>query len=153
MQRIAVGPAFMKQSILLVSFLLAGMVSYAQTSSSSGPSGKVKVADKIGPTATVLSFESSLVTGNLSLIKTLVKGETKEFAPVYHLSKSNDASFNNRQPIQISLSRQSFDSVFSKTNAELAGKWNQLNKYVENNKIVLSEERGWVAVISYFNSL
>lgn len=149
MQRIAVGTAFMKQSILLVSFLLAGMVSHGQTSSS----GKVKPVDKIGPTATVISFESSLVTGNLSLIKTFIKGGTTEFVSVYHLSKSNDASFNNRQPVQISLSRQSFDSVFTKTNAELAGKWNQLNKYVENNKIVLSEERGWVAVISYFNSL
>lgn len=153
MQRIAVGPAFIKQPIMLVSFLLAGMVSYAQTGSSTGSSGKVKTVDKIGPTATVTSFESSLVTGNLSLIKIFVQGETKEFVPVYNLSKSNDPTFNNRQPVQISLSRQSFDSVFTKTNAELSGKWNLLNKYVENNKIVLSEEKGWVAVISYFNSL
>ncbi len=140
-----------KQVFILAGFLLMGSFSFAQKKTTSAPTTPVKAT--VSANATTNSFESTLVAGNLNFIKTFQQGDGKDFVALYSLAKTNDASFNNRKPIQISLSRQSFDSVFTKTNSELAGKWNQLNKYIESNKVLLSDEKGWINVISYFNSL
>jgi hypothetical protein len=140
----------MKSLLILGSFLLAGIFTYAQKKTTTGA---VKTAPKTVITATPTSFESSLVNGTLSFIKTFQQGDGKDFVAVYSLSKSNDASFNNRKPIQISLSRQSFDSVFTKTTSDLAAKWALMNKYIESNKVSLTNEKGWIDVIGYFNAL
>lgn len=129
---------------------MVGFFSFAQKKTTSTPATVTK-APTVNATAT--SFESTLVAGNLSFIKTFQQGDGKGFVAVYSLAKTTDASFNNRKPIQISLSRQSFDSVFTKTSSDMAAKWNQLNKYIESNKILLSDEKGWMNVINYFNSL
>jgi hypothetical protein len=141
----------MRRFIILLSFLFAGIFSYAQKKTTSTPVAPAKAV--VSATATTTSFESTLVAGNLSFIKTFQQGDGKGFVAHYSLAKTDDASFNNRKPIQISLSRQSFDSVFTKTSSDLAGKWNQVNKYIESNKILLSDEKGWMNVINYFNSL
>ena len=139
----------MRQVFILISFLFIGFFSFAQKKTASAP----VLPPRTVSIATATSFESTLVTGNLSFIKTFQQGDGKDFVAVYSVAKTNDASFNNRKPIQVSLSRQSFDSVFTKTSSDLAAKWNQLNKYVESNKISLSDEKGWMNVINYFNSL
>ncbi len=139
-----------KQLFILAGFLLTGVFCLAQKKTNTTPPASPA---RSTVNATTNSFESTLVTGNLNFIKTFQPGDGKDFVAVYSLAKTDDASFNNRKPIQISLSRQSFDSVFTKTSSDLAAKWNQLNKYIESNKILLSEEKGWMNVISYFNGL
>ncbi len=99
------------------------------------------------------SFETSLATGTLSLNKVIEKGDGQSFVTSYTLSKSGDASFNNGKPLKIQLNKQSFDQAFPKTSSEAAAKWNSLNKYVTNRKISLTDEKGWIAAVNYYNSL
>ncbi|HEY1019674.1 MAG TPA: hypothetical protein VGE25_11775 [Sediminibacterium sp.] len=113
---------------------------------------KTTAAPKTIATATPSSFEASLVQGTLTLNKELKQGDGKDFIAVYTLLK-NDAGFNGRKPIQISLSRQSFDSVFTKTTADLAAKWPTLNKHIEENKLSLTTENDWISLINLFNNL
>ncbi len=138
----------MKHLFILVSLLFAGIFSFAQNKNNATTASVMKPSTE----AIATSFEAELVSGSLSFIKTFKKGNGKEFIPVYSLSK-NDVYFNGRKPIPISLSKQSFDSVFTKTTSDLAGKWATMNKYIESNKISLTEEKGWINVISYFNGL
>lgn len=113
---------------------------------------KPTTAPKTIATATPSSFEASLVLGTLTLNKELKQGEGKDFIAVYTLLK-NDAGFNGRKPIRVSLSRQSFDSVFTRTTADLAAKWPVLNKHIEDNKLTLTTENDWINLISLFNNL
>lgn len=104
-------------------------------------------------TVTPSSFEASLVQGTLTLNKSFKQIDGgKDFVPVYSLQK-NDAGFNNRKPVQISLSRQSFDSVFTKTTSDLASRWPLLNKYIEENRLTLTTENDWISLITWFNGL
>lgn len=113
---------------------------------------KTTVAPKVIATATPSSFEASLVQGILTLNKELKKGDGTDFIAVYTLIK-NDAAFNNRQPIKIALTKQSFDSVFTRTTADLAAKWPLLNKHIEENKLSLTTENDWINLINLFNNL
>lgn len=113
---------------------------------------KTTAAPKTIATATPSSFEASLVQGTLTLNKELKQGDGKDFIAVYTLLK-NDAGFNGRKPVQVSLSRQSFDSVFTKTTADLAAKWPTLNKHIEDNKLSLTTENDWISLINLFNNL
>ncbi len=113
---------------------------------------KTTAAPKTIATATPSSFEASLVQGTLTLNKELKQGDGKDFIAVYTLLK-DDAGFNGRKPIRVSLSRQSFDSVFTRTTADLAAKWPILNKHIEDNKLTLTSENDWINLISLFNNL
>ncbi|TAJ50383.1 MAG: hypothetical protein EPO58_13835 [Chitinophagaceae bacterium] len=113
---------------------------------------KTTAAPKTIATATPSSFETSLVQGTLTLNKELKQGDGKDFVAVYSLIK-NDASFNNRKPIRVALTRQSFDSVFTRTTADLAAKWPTLNKHIEDNKLTLTTENDWISLINLFNNL
>jgi hypothetical protein len=143
--------AVMKKILLLVTVILIGLNVQAQTQKSSHAPAPVTV--KPTPeTATPISFETSLVSGSLTLNKAFRQGESKESVVVYSLSRSNDPLFNNGKSITISLSKKSFDSVFTKTNAELAGRWADMNKYVTDNNISLTNENGWIALIKHYNN-
>lgn len=118
----------------------------------SGYSQTKPAAPKTMSTVTPSSFEASLVQGTLTLNKEFKLGDGKDFIAVYSLLK-NDAGFNNRKPVTISLSRQSFDSVFTKTTADLASKWPVLNRFIEENKLSLTTENEWISIITQFNNL
>lgn len=134
------------------SFLLPAVLSvltltgYAQTKTTA-------TAARNQATVTPSGFETSLVQGTLTLNKSFKQIEGgKDFVPVYSLLK-NDAGFNNRKPVQVSLSRQSFDSVFTKTTSDLATRWPILNKYIEENHLTLTTENDWISIIAWFNGL
>ena len=141
----------MKKILLLVPGIVIGLSVQAQAKKSSNAPAPA-TAKPPQETATPTSFETNLISGNITLSKTFKQGENKEFLVVYSLSKNNDPLFNNRKPITISLSRKSFDSVFTKTNGELAGKWAELNKYVTDHNISLTDENGWITLIRHYNS-
>lgn len=104
-------------------------------------------------TVTPSGFETSLVQGTLTLNKSFKQIDGgKDYVPVYSLQK-NDAGFNNRKPVQVSLSRQSFDSVFTKTTSDLASRWALLNTYIEENRLTLTTENDWITIITWFNGL
>lgn len=139
----------MKKIVLLAAGIVIGLSVQAQPKKSSNAPVNSKPTPE---TVTPVSFETSLVSGTITLTKTFKQGENKEFLVVYSLSKKNDPLFNNRKPISISLSKKSYDSVFTKTNGELAGRWAELNKYVTDNSISLTDENGWIALIKHYNS-
>ncbi len=131
---------------------MAGITANAQAKKTNATTTPA-AAPAVSTTAVFSSFESSLAAGVLSFNKVQSKSDGEGLITYYTLSKTSDASFNNRKPIRIGLSRQSFDSVFTKTSAEMAGKWNKLNKYVTDHNISLTTEKGWIAIVDYYNSL
>lgn len=137
---------------LMRSFLLSAvcciltLTGYAQTKTSS-------TGTKNQTTVTPSGFETSLVQGTLTLNKSFKQIEGgKDFIAIYSLQK-NDAGFNNRKPVQVSLSRQSLDSVFTKTTSDLATRWPLVNRYIEENHLTLTTENDWISIISWFNGL
>ncbi len=141
-------------------FLMAvtGLHVHAQTEGKTGGntikaalpvSKKVEVA-KEGIT---VSFETNLVPGDLTLTKGYQKGDGQAFETIYTLIKLKDVSFNNRKAVKISLSRKSFDSVFTYVSAEASGRRAILDKYITDQKISLNDEQGWIALVKYYNSL
>jgi hypothetical protein len=142
----------MKKTLFLLAILSTGLVTRAQKiplARATPVSKSVEVAKE----GTVTSFETNLVPGRLSLTKAFQKGDGQVFEVAYALVKNNDASFNNRKPVRIALNRKSFDSVFTKVSSEVAGKFNILNKYVQDNSLSLNEEKGWISLVKYYNSL
>lgn len=139
----------MKSFLLVTALVVLTVSGMAQTKPAAT---KTTAAPKTIATATPSSFEASLVQGTLTLNKELKQGDGKDFITVYTLLKK-DAGFNGRKPIRVSLSRQSFDSVFTRTTADLAAKWPLLNKHIEDNKLTLTTENDWISLINLFNNL
>jgi hypothetical protein len=141
----------MKKIVLMVLGGMIGLSVQAQAKKSSNAPAPV-TAKPSADAVTPISFETSLAYGTITLNKIFRQGEGKEFVTIYTLSKKGDASFNNSKPLSISLSRKSFDSVFTHASAELAGKYAALNKYVSDNKISLTDENGWISLIKHYNN-
>ncbi len=143
----------MKPLLITAGFLLAGICVFGQKKAvTATPVAPSTSNVPVSTNGVFASFESSLVSGTISLNKSFKQGDGKDIIVVYSLQK-NDPYFNGRKPIPISLSKQSYDSVFTKTTSDLAGKWAVMNQYITENKIPLSTEKGWIDIITYFNKL
>lgn len=148
--------------------LLAGVAAGAQSKSTTTSTGSSSGGNTIPRAAavptltvakegTVIGYEKVIAPGRLSLSKSFSQNqtanETAAYTTSYFLTLTADNSFNNRKPVKIGLSRKSFDSVFTRGSSDMAAKYPALNNFVTANKIVLSEEDGWVKVINFFNQL
>jgi hypothetical protein len=143
----------MKRIFILLIVAAVGVNANAQTiKTNASTTPPVAAAPAVAREGILTAFESTLVAGQLSLSKVINKGDGQQFETYYTL-RNADKLFNNRKPVRIGLSRQSFDSVFTRGAGEIAGKWNILNKYVTDNNISLNDEKGWISVIKYYNSL
>lgn len=142
----------MKTFTLLFSLLLAGLAANAQPKPNLVRQAEVKSV-KIAKDAVVTGYEATIAAGRLSLAKVITAEEGEPVVQGYTLTLYSDNSFNNRKPVKIGLSRKSFDSVFTRGSAEMVAKYPKLNKYVTDNKLSLSEEKGWISIIEYFNTL
>lgn len=109
----------------------------------------VAVPKNIAPT----SFESQIVNGKLTLIKTVTRdGNGNPQTPSYSVICYDDPKFlNNGKAVDIRLTQLSFESFFSSNNA-LSSKKQDLAKFVQQNNINLTDEKGWIATIKHFNS-
>ncbi|MEO7531424.1 MAG: hypothetical protein ABIS69_08435 [Sediminibacterium sp.] len=148
----------MKKILILLIFISAGLLAAAQNKVNNlvRADAVAKSPTKAVITAkegTVVSYESNLVAGKLSLTRGYQQGEGTAFETIYTLVKHNDPTFNNRKPVRIGISRKSYDSVFTRGSAELAAKYPVLNKYITDSKISLDNEQGWIALINYYNAL
>lgn len=143
----------MKSFFITAGLLFVGLCAFGQKKAvTATPVAPSASNPTVSTNAVFSSFESSLVSGTISLNKSFKQGDGKDIVIVYSLQK-NDPYFNGRKPIPISLSKQSYDSVFTKTTSDLAGKWAVMNQYITEKKISLTTESGWVDVITHFNSL
>ena len=147
----------MKKILFLFLILFTGLFAHAQTDSKTGNTLKaaapVSKKLEVAKEGTIVSFETNLVAGDLSLTKGYQKGDGEIAATFYTLVKSRDLTFNNGKPIKIGLSRKSYDSVFTRVSAEVSAKRPVLDKYISEKKISLDSEKGWVDLVRFYNSL
>lgn len=147
----------MKKTFLLVLVLFIGALAHAQPEKTKGNtikaaapvSKKVEVAKE----GNVISFQTNIAAGDLTLTRGFQKGDGAIFETVYTLVKPYDPTFNNRKPVRIGLSRKSFDSVFTYVSNEMSAKRVILDRFLAEKKISLNDESGWIALVKYYNSL
>ncbi len=146
----------MKKTLFVLLTIFTGLLAHAQTDSKGNTikaaapvSKKVEVAKE----GSVVSFETNLVPGDLTLTKGYLKGDGQIAETFYTLIKSKDPTFNNGKPIKIGLSRKSYDSVFTYVSAEASAKRPILDKYITEQKISLDSEKGWIALVRFYNGL
>lgn len=141
----------MKRNYFLLSFLLFGFVANAQTATTA----KKAEPPLIARTASLISFEATLVSGKLNLFKTLTRDpETSNTSLSYILTGSeNPKNFNSGKPLGIKLSRDFFDGAFMRSSPEIADKFASLTRFVQDKNLSLNDEKGWISLINYYNSL
>ena len=139
------------KTLLYIFFFSA--VSLAASAQSKTNTTKATSNPKPVVNSNINTFESDIVYGKLILTKSTHQVENKELVTTYKLLDRYDQTFNNRNPLMVTLTKQSFDNVFTNTTTDMAAKLPLLNKFIDENKLVLSEEKGWVAVVNYYNSL
>jgi hypothetical protein len=142
----------MKKTIVLVIVLFAGSASFAQLKPGLVRQPEVKSLT-VAKESKMVGYESTIAPGRLSLAKVFTQSDGEPLKTSYTITHLIDKHFNNSKPVKIGLSKKSFDSVFTHGTEEMAAKYPALNKYVADNKIQLDQEKGWVAVINYFNNL
>ena len=140
----------MKILLYIFFFSVVSLIASAQAKTNS-----TKATANLKPVlnSKINTFESDLVYGKLIFTKSTHQDENKELITSYKLFDRNDRTFNTRKPLMVILSKQSFDNVFANTTTDMATKLPILNKFIDENKLVLSEEKGWVTVLNYYNSL
>ncbi|MDE3251994.1 MAG: hypothetical protein KGO92_04250 [Bacteroidota bacterium] len=106
----------------------------------------------VDKTATPIGYSSNLSQGKITFTKTFVPGDGKQFNAVYTLAVNENPSINNGKKETVTLSRNALQDFFS-THPAIADKWNSVNKFITDNKISLTDEKGWVAAIQYFNNM
>ena len=146
----------MRQILILLLFSIIGLFAAAQSkTNSTKPVATTKPNASTKPVinSTINSFETDIAYGKLILTKTTKQEGNADLITTYKVFDRNDRTFNNRTPLMITLTKQSFNNTFSNTTTEMAAKLPLLLKYIDDNKLVLSEEKGWINVINYYNSL
>ena len=140
----------MRHFLILLFYSIIGLVASAQSKTNST---KAVASPKPVINSTINSFETDIAYGKLILTKTTKQEGNADLITTYKVFDRNDRTFNNRTPLMITLTKQSFNNTFSNTTTEMAAKLPLLLKYIDDNKLVLSEEKGWINVINYYNSL
>lgn len=102
--------------------------------------------------AVIIGYSANIAAGELTLIKSLQKsGEGSSMVLSYSVTKRNDNSFNGGKPLSVTLDAGSFDALFSQSS--LSSRRSQVRKYVADHNLSLSDEKGWVAAIRYYNGI
>ncbi len=100
-------------------------------------------------TYTPTGVESNLTAGNMTLVRELRKGKDDQVVSFYYISVLDTRSLKK---VYVSLSKQSFDSVFTKTTPELSAKYPALNKYISDKKLQMNTEEAWISVLKQYNN-
>lgn len=143
------------KKILICSLLLlsAGLI-HAQKKTNATTTETATPAKPAPQNVAPTSFENSLVQGRVTLLKAFHASATGAPLPTTYLVAcyAEPNLLNNGKPLDITLTQQSFDNVFKSTTG-MASRYPALSKYVADNKLNLTDEKGWIAAVKYFNSL
>ena|GEM_PF-950601 len=147
----------MKSKYFLIFFLLTGLVSNAQKTANSPKANATKsnvvtpqTFNVVGPT----NYESSLIQGKLTLNKKFAKDAGNSgYTLSYTLISSNEKSPIKDKPLEMKLTKDFYETIFLKASPEISDKSASLNKFVTERNISLSDEKGWIEIIRYFNAL
>lgn len=105
------------------------------------------VATDVGKYGEVVSFSANLSEGSLTFTKTFLKTSSGIFQPTYTLL---NPAYNNGKPMEVQLNRQAFDMYF-KTTTLLSAAYNLMIKRSQDRNLSFNDEKGWTALMEYYN--
>ena len=120
----------------IVTCVLFSSVLHAQTTTST---------TKVAKDAVLISFAADLAEGELVFTRTFTNSGSGILS--YTITQK---SYNNGKTVAVQLSRPSFDTYF-KTTAKLSDAYPQMIKYAQDKNISFTDEKGWAALITYYN--
>ncbi len=142
---------FMKNILTLLFVCCFSAMSIAQTTTNSS---KKEATPKTYNIVTPGSYEANIVIGKIIINKIQVKeGNTSAYTSRYTLVIPSDKPEGKDKIVEMKLSRQFFESVFLKATPDLSAKSAELTKYVIDRNMHLNDEKDWVSVVKYYNSL
>ncbi len=145
----------MKYLYILTGFFLTASLTQAQTKTSSNtPVQAQQRGVNVPKTISPSSFESPIVNGKLTMLRTTERDANgNPTPPSYSIICYEDPSFlNNGKAVDVRLTQLSFESFFN-SNAAIASKKQAVVKFVQEKNLPLTEEKGWINALKYFNSL
>jgi len=126
------------RSCFIVVFVLFSCVLRAQTEAST--------ATKVAKNAVIISFATDLAEGELVFTKTFSNTASGAVLSYTIIQKS----YNNGKAVEVQLNRSSFD-VYFKTTAKLIAAYTQVIKYAQDKNVSFTDEKGWAALITYYD--
>jgi hypothetical protein len=141
----------MKKIPILLIFVLAAAFSNAQKTNSTKSADGVRVVVTVTPNV----FESNLAAGKLNLLKTLTIDQQGSAPKIsYSLAGSSIfKSFNSGKPLEIKLSKNSFEGALLRALGDTGDKSSALTQFVQQKNLSLDDEKEWIALINYYNNL
>ena len=147
----------MKRKYLLLFLMLpAGVICYAQQTNPAKKTAvsRKEVTPKVYSAVSPGMVQSSLVEGKVTLYKSFLKDPNSDaFKLVYTMLSSNSNSPASEKPVEIKLTKEYFETVFLRSTTDIANKSAYLNKFVQDKKLTLSDEKSWISVIGFYNDL
>ena len=125
-------------------FYLAIILFSANTLNAQAPTA---AATKISKYGEVISFSADLSQGGLIFRKVFRQSSSGIYVEAYTLISP---AYNNGKPFEIQLNRQSFDAYF-KTTPELWAIYSQMIKRSQDRNLSFTDEKGWTALMEYYN--
>ena len=104
-------------------------------------------ASTVSKKGEVVSFSADLSQGSLTFTKIFLKNSSGIYQPTYTLL---NPYYNNGKPIEVQLNRQAFDMYF-KTTTALWATYNQMIKRSQDRNLSFTDEKGWTALMEYYN--
>ncbi len=144
----------MKYLYILTAFILITSLAQAQTKTSSkAPIQAQQRGVNVPKTISPSSFESPIVNGRLTMIRITERDANGNATPpTYSIICYEDPKFlNEGKAVDVRLTQLSFESFFN-SNAAISSKKQAVVKYVQEKNLPLTEEKGWIAALKYFNS-
>jgi len=109
-----------------------------------------KVFNVVGPS----EYESSLVSGKLTLNRSYVKDQgSNSYKLSYTIVSSDLGSSDKVKTLELKLSKDFFEVAFLKFSADISARSASLSKFVQEKNLSLTDEKGWVDLVRYFNAL
>lgn len=143
-----------KSLICIVSAMILLTGAYAQTGKSTQSTTKTKTAST--STRNVLltpsGFVSSLVSGRLTLEKSLTKDDAGQFNTVYFASSTGTPALITNQPQKVTISSAGFEALFTKNASELNNWYPRMQEYIKQHALDMNKEQDWVKALNYYNS-
>lgn len=141
----------MKNILTLVSVCFVSATTFAQTSTSNT---KKEAQPKTYNIVTPGSYEANIVIGKVSINKIQVReGNSASYTSKYTLIVPSDKTESKDKIIEMKLSRQFFETVFLKATPDLSAKSAELTRYVIERNMHLDDEKDWISIVRYYNSL
>ncbi len=141
----------MKSIFLILALSSFTIYSFSQVTTAST---KKETAPKTYNIVTPGTYEANIVTGRASISKLQVKeNSSNAYTSKYSLVIAADKPEGKEKVIEMKLSKQYFETIFLKASPDISQKSALLTKYVSDRNMPLTDEKDWILLVKYYNSL